>query len=79
MVVAPGGGAAYQIPAGTRVLLNLRARPMDPHFFDRPGSYEPGRFLPDAVRARAGPPLGAALNHPSFADPFGRGKRRCLS
>ena len=71
-------GDTYRIPAGQRVSLNLRAYPMDPRFVDDPSSYAPGRFLPDAVRARAGTPSGAALDHPCFADPFGRGKRRCL-
>jgi cytochrome P450 len=75
MVVAKN---TYRIPAGMRVSLNLRAHPMDPRFVDDPSSYVPERFLPDAVLARAGTPSGAALDHPCFADPFGRGKRRCL-
>ena len=73
-----GGGETYRIPAGMRVSLNLRAHPMDPRFVDDPSSYAPERFLPDAVRKRAGTPSSAALDHPCFADPFGRGKRRCL-
>ena len=77
MVVAKNG-ETYRIPAGMRVSLNLRAYPMDPRFVDDPSSYVPERFLPDAVLARAGTPSGAALDHPCFADPFGRGKRRCL-
>jgi hypothetical protein len=75
MVVAKN---TYRIPAGMRVSLNLRAYPMDPRFVDDPSSYVPERFLPDAVLARAGTPSSAALDHPCFADPFGRGKRRCL-
>ena len=74
-VVVDGG--TYRIPAGRRISLNLRAYPMDPRFVSDPTSYEPERFLPDAVRARAGTMSGVALDHPAFADPFGRGKRRC--
>ncbi|KAL3781325.1 hypothetical protein ACHAW5_007179 [Stephanodiscus triporus] len=70
-------GMAYRIPAGRRISLNLRAYPMDPRYVDDPTSYVPERFLPDAVRARSGTMSGVALDHPAFADPFGRGKRRC--
>ncbi len=71
-------GKTYHIPAGRQILLNLRAYPMDPRFVDDPMSYSPERFLPNAVRARACTPAASALNHHAFADPFGRGKRRCL-
>ncbi len=70
-------GETFRIPAGRRIALNLRAYPMDPRFVNDPTSYVPERFLPDAVRARAGTMSGVALDHPAFADPFGRGKRRC--
>lgn len=70
-------GETYRIPAGRLISLNLRAYPMDPRFVDDPTSYAPERFLPDAARARAGTMSGVALDHPAFADPFGRGKRRC--
>jgi len=67
----------YGAKAGQRISLNLRAFPMDPKYVERPNEYMPERFLPDAVQARKGTP-SQVLDHPSFADPFGRGKRRCL-
>ena len=70
-------GATYRVPAGQRVSLNLRAYPMDPKYVEDPTSFRPERFLPEAVEARRGTP-SEILDHPSFADPFGRGKRRCL-
>ena len=45
---------------------------------DNPQLFLPERFLPDAVLARKGTLSEIALDHPAFADPFGRGKRRCL-
>jgi cytochrome P450 len=71
-------GRTYRIPAGWRILLNLRAYPMDPRFVYNPTSYSPERFLPGAMRARAGTPAESALDHHAFADPFSRGKRWCL-
>ena len=68
---------AYHAKAGTRISLNLRAFPMDPKYVDNPTIYEPERFLPDAIEKRKGTP-SEVVDHPSFADPFGRGKRRCL-
>jgi cytochrome P450 len=68
---------AYRVIAGQRISLNLRAYPMDPRFVENPTQYNPERFLPDAVKARKGTP-SEVIDHPSFADPFGRGKRRCL-
>lgn len=70
-------GKIYKLPAGQRISLNMRAYPMDPRFVDSPDEYRPERFLRDAVEARRGTPKGI-IDHPSFADPFGRGKRRCL-
>jgi len=70
-------GATYRVPAGQRVSLNLRAWPMDTKFVEDPTSFRPERFLPEAVEARRGTP-SEILDHPSFVDPFGRGKRRCL-
>ncbi|EJK55257.1 hypothetical protein THAOC_25027, partial [Thalassiosira oceanica] len=46
-------------------------------FVEDPTSFRPERFLPEAVDARRGTP-SEILDHPSFVDPFGRGKRRCL-
>lgn len=67
----------YHVSAGQKVSLNLRAYPMDPRYVDNPTEYQPERFLPEAVKARKGTP-SEVIDHPSFADPFGRGKRRCL-
>ena len=68
---------AYHVKAGQRISLNLRAFPMDPHYVDNPTSYQPERFLLEAVQARKGT-VSEVIDHPSFSDPFGRGKRRCL-
>ena len=70
-------GIAYKVQAGQRIMLNLRAFPIDPIFIDNPTIYKPERFLKDAIKARKGTP-SEIIDHPSFADPFGRGKRRCL-
>lgn len=69
--------ACYKVEAGHRISLNLRAIPMDPAYVDNPTLFQPERFLPSAVEARRGTP-SEIIDHPSFADPFGRGKRRCL-
>ncbi|KAL9186855.1 hypothetical protein ACHAXT_010575 [Thalassiosira profunda] len=71
------GDTAYTVPAEARISLNLRAYPMDPRFVESPEQYMPERFLPEAIEARKGTPA-EIIDHPSFADPFGRGKRRCL-
>jgi len=68
---------AYHAAAGTRICLNLRGIPMDPKFVDNPTEYRPERFLPESIQARKGTP-SEIIDHPGFADPFGRGKRRCL-
>ncbi len=68
---------AYKVPAGQKISLNLRAYPMDARFVDNPTSYQPERFLPDAIEARKGT-ASEIIDHPAFSDPFGRGKRRCL-
>mmetsp|Transcript_50402 Transcript_50402/g.51259 ORF Transcript_50402/g.51259 Transcript_50402/m.51259 type:complete len:433 (-) Transcript_50402:187-1485(-) len=66
------------IKAGQRISLNLRGYPMDPHYVEAPHTYQPERFLPDAIAQRKGTMAALALDHPDFADAFGRGKRRCL-
>ena len=71
------GDKEYRVLAGQRVSLNLRAYPLDPKFVEHPTAYQPERFLPDAIKARKGT-RSEITDHPSFADPFGRGKRRCL-
>jgi len=70
-------GAAYKVQAGQRIVLNLRAFPIDPIFVDNPTIYKPERNLKDAVKARKGTP-SEIIDHPSFGGPFGRRKRRCL-
>lgn len=70
-------GNSYRAKAGTRISLNLRAFPMDPKYVDDPSAYRPERFLPPAIEGRRGTP-SEVIDHSSFADPFGRGKRRCL-
>jgi len=71
------GNEAYRVPAGKRISLNLRGFPMDPKYVDSPHQFMPERFMPDAIESRKGTP-SEIIDHPSFADPFGRGKRRCL-
>lgn len=70
-------GETYKVQAGHRISLNLRAFPMDEKYVDNPTQYRPERFLPDAIKARKGT-RSQIIDHPSFEDPFGRGKRRCL-
>jgi len=66
------------IKAGQRISLNLRGYPMDPNYVEAPQTYQPERFLPEAIAQRKGTMAALALDHPDFADAFGRGKRRCL-
>ena len=75
--VQSGDGSAYHVKAGQRISLNLRGYPMDPKYLESPNEYRPERFLKDSVQARKGTPA-EVIDHPAFADPFGRGKRRCL-
>jgi cytochrome P450 len=78
VVPTPDGKSnVYHVNAGTRIGLNLRGIPMDPAFISNPTKYQPERFLSDAVNARKGT-KSEIFDHPAFADPFGRGKRRCL-
>merc|ERR1740139_2103153 len=63
------------IKAGQRISLNLRGYPMDPHYVEAPHTYQPERFLPDAIAQRKGTMAALALDHPALADAFGRGKR----
>jgi len=70
-------GTVYRVKAGQRISLNLRGFPMDPKYVTNPKEYRPERFLPEAVASRRGTP-SEIIDHVSFADPFGRGKRRCL-
>ena len=72
-----GKSNAYHAKAGTRICLNLRGLPMDPAYLDEPTKYQPERFLADAIASRKGT-KSEIIDHPGFADPFGRGKRRCL-
>ena len=76
-VIVVVGNDAYRVPAGKRISLNLRGFPMDPKYVDSPHQFMPERFMPDAIESRKGTP-SEVIDHPSFADPFGRGKRRCL-
>jgi len=68
---------SYRAKAGQRISLNLRGIPMDDRYVEHPHQFMPERFLPEAIAARKGTP-SEVVDHPSFADPFGRGKRRCL-
>ena len=68
---------AYRAKAGTRICLNLRGIPMDPEYLWNPTKFQPERFLEEAIQMRKGT-KSEIIDHPAFADPFGRGKRRCL-
>jgi len=72
-----GKSNAFHAKAGTQICLNLRGIPMDPKYVTNPSMYQPERFLSDAVASRKSTP-SEIIDHPGFADPFGRGKRRCL-
>lgn len=68
---------SYHVKAETRICLNLRGIPMDPAYLSNPTKFQPERFLEEAVQMRKGT-KSEIIDHPAFADPFGRGKRRCL-
>lgn len=71
------GDSTYHVKAGERITLNLRAYPMDAQYVESPNNFQPERFMPNVIKARKGTP-SEIIDHPSFVDPFGRGKRRCL-
>lgn len=64
------------IPAGSVVCFDQASKSIDPEFVDDPFSFQPERFLPDAVEARKGT-KAEFLDHPLFSGPFGQGARRC--
>lgn len=72
------GDKSYLLPKGQRISLNLRGLPMDPEYVEDPKVFRPERFSKDAVETRKGTKAAIALDHVCFAEPFGRGKRRCL-
>eukprot|EP00058_Branchiostoma_floridae_P017177 XP_002602665.1 hypothetical protein BRAFLDRAFT_210347 [Branchiostoma floridae] len=59
----------YDIPNGTRVLVNLHSVHVDPAYWPDPDRFDPERFL-DAE--------GNVINHPESFIPFGGGRRVCL-
>ncbi|XP_066289712.1 cytochrome P450 2U1-like [Branchiostoma lanceolatum] len=59
----------YDIPEGTKVLMNLHSLHMDPAYWPDPDRFDPERFL-DAE--------GNVVNNPESFMPFGRGRRVCL-
>ena len=79
MIVPTSDGQinAYHAKSGTRICLNLRGIPMDPTYVENPTKFQPERFLPEAIQGRKGT-KSEIMDHPAFADPFGRGRRRCL-
>jgi len=60
--------AEYSLPAGTDVLISPYIVQRHPAFWDAPDSFDPDRFLPEAVAAR---------NRFAYL-PFGLGPRACI-
>ncbi|XP_078594429.1 cytochrome P450 2D6-like [Branchiostoma floridae x Branchiostoma japonicum] len=59
----------YDIPEGTKVLMNLHSLHMDPAYWPDPDRFDPERFL-DVE--------GNVINKPESFMPFGGGRRGCL-
>jgi len=64
------------IPKGSVLMLDSHSVGMDPDNVHDPDTYNPNRWLPDAVEGRKGS-SAAVLDHPYARDEFGQGARRC--
>lgn len=67
----------YTVPQGCRVNTIGAAMLFDPKFVDHPDSYQPERWLEDAVAARKGTER-EIIDHKLLAANFGFGPRMCL-
>jgi len=66
--LSAGALAGYSLPAGTDVLISPYIVQRHPAFWDAPDTFDPDRFLPEAVAAR---------NRFAYL-PFGLGPRACI-
>ncbi len=64
------------IPRGSAVMCDGYSLGQDPVYIDDPRSFQPERWLDDAVQARKGTPR-ELIDHPFFKDPFSQGARKC--
>ena len=64
------------LPPGSVVAFDSYGPGMNPAFLDDPESFNPDRWLPEAVSARKGTPK-ETIDHPLFSTPFSHGARRC--
>ena len=64
------------IPRGSAVMCDGYSLGQDPMYIDDPRSFQPERWLDDAVQARKGTPR-ELIDHPFFKDPFSQGARKC--
>lgn len=64
------------LPSGSMFVFNSQALGLDPNFVSNPDTFDPTRWLDDAVRDRKGTNL-EILDHPLLRDPFSHGARKC--
>lgn len=64
------------IPRGSAVACDGYSLGQDPAYIDDPRSFQPERWLDDAVQARKGTSR-EIIDHPFFKDPFSQGARKC--
>mmetsp|Transcript_93123 Transcript_93123/g.267108 ORF Transcript_93123/g.267108 Transcript_93123/m.267108 type:complete len:517 (-) Transcript_93123:141-1691(-) len=67
----------FSVPEGTKVAMQIYSVQNDPKYVDRPESFEPERWLPEAVDARKGTEA-EIIDHRLLSNPFSFGARMCL-
>ena len=65
-----------ELPAGTAVAFDNFSKGTDPKYVEDPETFNPDRWLPEAVQARKGTPA-EEIDHVLFSGPFSQGARRC--
>lgn len=73
---APADVYGRTLPEGTAILFDSLTVQMDPDLVEDPMTFQPQRWLPEAVEARKGTDK-AILDHPFYSGPFSQGSRRC--
>jgi len=66
----------YEIPAGSKVLLDSYSMGNDAALVEQPEKFLPERFLPDMVEMRKGT-AAEMIDHPLCSGPFSAGARKC--
>ena len=64
------------VPTESVIVFDSISKSHDPSLVSDPETFNPDRWLPDAVEARKGTPA-AVLDHPFFKGPFSEGARKC--